>query len=82
MIQHLRDMIGTPDTAACLPDGRYVRAVPLPWYDGAIGRLKDAWAVFRGRAYAVEWPQPGELETVLGAELRQRHPTTSQASDE
>lgn len=41
---------------------RWVRAVCLP-YTG--GRLLAAWEVFRGRAYAFEWPKPGDLETII-----------------
>ena len=47
---------------AGLPDGRYVRAVAMP-YDG--NRLRAAWWVLTGRAYAVIWPDAGELEQAL-----------------
>jgi hypothetical protein len=40
----------------------WVRAVAEP-YSG--GRLKAAWWVLTGRAYAFRWPKPGELETAL-----------------
>jgi len=65
MIQRLRDMIGSRDCSAGLPDGRYVRAVPLPWNYRSRFNFRDAWAVFMGRAHAVKWPEPGELEDAL-----------------
>ena len=40
---------------------KYVRAVCEPYPDG---RLRAAWEVFRGRAYAFEWPKPGDLEKI------------------
>lgn len=41
---------------------RSVRAVCLPYTDGS---LKAAWEVFRGRAFAFEWPKPGDLEAIV-----------------
>lgn len=41
---------------------RWVRAVCLPY---AGGRMLAAWEVLRGRAYAFEWPKPGDLESVI-----------------
>lgn len=61
-IHRLADMIGSKDVGAGLPDGRWVRSVPLPY---AGNRVRAAWAVFRGQAYAVEWPQDGDLEKAL-----------------
>lgn len=59
-------MIGSRDTMAS--DGnRWFRAVPLPYYHGIIARLCAAWAVVTGNAYAVRWPEPGELEHALEA---------------
>jgi hypothetical protein len=58
-------MIGGPNEQAGLPDGRWVRAVPLPFYDGLIARSQSAWEVFCGRAYPIYWPEPGELEEAL-----------------
>ena len=43
--------------------GAWVRAVPLP-YPG--GRLRAAWWILTGKAYAVQWPDPGDLERSLG----------------
>lgn len=48
---------------AGLPDGRWVCAVPEP-YSG--GRLRAAWWVLTGRAHALIWPKPGELEESIG----------------
>lgn len=44
---------------------RWVRAVCLPYTDGS---LLAAWEVFRGRAFAFEWPKPGELEKIVEEE--------------
>lgn len=50
-----------PDVGAGMPDGRYVAAVCEP-YDG--NRLKAAWWILTGRAYAFLWPKPGDLEAI------------------
>lgn len=52
---------------AGLPDGRWVCAVPEP-YSG--GRLRAAWWVLTGRAHAIIWPKPGELEDALQIDRR------------
>jgi hypothetical protein len=65
MIARLRDMIGSKDDGARMPDGRCVRAVPLPWDYRVRFNPRDAWAVLWGRAHAVKWPEPGELERAL-----------------
>lgn len=52
---------------AGLPDGRWVYAPCLP-YDG--NRLKAAWWVFTGRAYAFLWPKAGELEAIWQSEQK------------
>lgn len=70
MIHSLRQMIGGLGTH--LPDGRLVRAVPEPFHGGLIDRLWDAWAVITGRAMAVRWPAPGELEDALSPPKRRR----------
>ena len=43
----------------------WVRSVPLPFYEGLFGRVRDAWEVLTGRAYAFHWPKAGELEIIL-----------------
>ena len=68
MIHRLGSMIGSPDVSAGLPDGRYVRAVPSPFYGGLFDRARDAWAVLRGNVFAVHWPADGELEAALNGE--------------
>jgi hypothetical protein len=76
-IHRLADMIGSQNNQAGLPDGRWVRAVPMP-YQGA--RLKAAWAVLRGMAYAVEWPQSGDLEKALAVGAENVRPTSIRLS--
>lgn len=60
-----------PNVSAGLPDGSYVRAVAMP-YEG--NRLRAAWWVLTGRAYAFIWPDAGDLEQALGVNVRRRTP--------
>lgn len=69
MIHRLREMLGSAECLAGLPDGRWVRAIAEPFRPGLIGRLAAAWAVLTERAHAVSWPEAGELEEALGDEL-------------
>jgi hypothetical protein len=48
--------------SAGLKDGRIVTAVCEPY---SANRLQAAWWVLTGRAYAVVWPSPGDLEDAL-----------------
>lgn len=41
----------------------WVRAVCVPYTAGSI---LAAWEVLRGRAFAFEWPQPGDIEKITG----------------
>jgi hypothetical protein len=61
-VMRLRDIIPRSGCQSGLPDGRWVIAVPFP---PPINRLKAAWAVLSGRAYAVEWPRDGEFEQAM-----------------
>lgn len=60
-VHRLRDMIGHPDTHVSV-QGKWFRAVPMP-YTGR--RLYAAWCVLSGKAYAVQWPKPGDLERAV-----------------
>lgn len=62
-IHHLENMLGTKNAQAGLPDGRYVRAVPVPYPGTLLERVRAAWWVFTERAYAVKWPESGDLES-------------------
>lgn len=42
--------------------GRWLRAVPVPYRANFFERLKPAWLVLTGRAYAIDWPEPGDFE--------------------
>jgi hypothetical protein len=44
---------------------QWVRAVCVPY---TAGRLFAAWEVLRGRAFAFEWPKPGDLEKINAME--------------
>ena len=61
-IIRLGNMIGRADVQAGLSDGRWVRAVPEPYRPNLVEALRAAWWVLRGRAFAVVWPEHGELE--------------------
>lgn len=76
-IHRLRD-IYDPHTQAGLPNGRVVLKVAEP-YDG--NRLRAAWAVLTGRAYAFQWPEDGELERAIskGPPMTDPTPTRDEA---
>lgn len=61
-IHRLGDMIASKGIMTQTRNGMWVRAVPLP-YTG--NRLKSAWMVLTGRAYAIQWPEAGDLEIAL-----------------
>lgn len=66
-----------PGVQAGLADGRWVIAVPEPY---PANRLVAAWWVLTGRAYALVWPKPGDLESALDRPVRTRpKPTGKQA---
>jgi hypothetical protein len=65
-IHTIHRMFAGPGTQAGLPDGRWVTAVAEPYVPGLFGRIAAAWWVVTGRAHAVIWPAPGDLEAVLG----------------
>lgn len=72
-IFEIRDMVGDSSCRSAImwPTGHgtvrevYVRAVPLPFYDGLLARMRSAWEVFTGGAYPVRWPKDGDLEKAL-----------------
>lgn len=70
MIHSINHMIGGANTSTTARtfDGKevWVRSVPLPFFGGLLDRMRDAWWVLTGRAYAVRWPRPGDLERALG----------------
>jgi hypothetical protein len=64
VIHTLSHMIGSHRTT--LHTGRrWARVVPAPFVGGILDRVTDAAAVLTGKAYAVEWPEPGELEEAI-----------------
>jgi hypothetical protein len=83
MIYTIRSLVGSADCQSG-PDakGRWSRAVPLPFYGGY---LSAAWAVLRGRAVAVRYPESGELEQALadtGGIQVTGHPSPEAQKDE
>lgn len=65
-IQSIYDMFAPPSgTAMGMPDGRWVVAVCEPYPTIGFERIRAAWWILTGRAHAVVWPKPGDLETIL-----------------
>lgn len=68
-----------PSCMAQVEGTNYAYSVAEP-YTG--GRLQAAWWVLTGRAFAFEWPKPGDLEAAVGLPLWDRakfKPTGTQA---
>lgn len=51
------------DVLAQVAHRSWARAVAAPYHGQ---RLRAAWWVLTGRAHALVWPKPGELEYALG----------------
>lgn len=64
-VHSLSYLVGSVDCGTVLPDGRWVRAIPGPYFGTIVERLRVCWWVFTGRAHAIRWPEPGELEEAL-----------------
>lgn len=60
-VHRIHDVVGSKSNQ-CLTDRGYVRAIPLPYYGN---RLYTAFQVLIGNAYAIQWPEPGDLEKAL-----------------
>lgn len=62
-VHRLSDMVGSKENSSTASgrDG-YFCAVPIP-YRG--NNIAAAWAVLTGKAVAVKWPEPGELEDAV-----------------
>lgn len=76
---HSLRRIYSPHVHAQVEGTKYVFAVAEPY---TAGRLKAAWWVLTGKAFAFEWPKPGDLEAAVGAHLWDRaaeKPTGTQA---
>ena len=65
---HTIDNIYGPDTLGGLPDGRWVAAVGLPYQGTFFERIRAAWWIVTGRAQAMIWPEPGDIERALHGE--------------
>lgn len=62
MIYTIRGLVGSADCSTPDHQGRWSRAIPVPYYGGY---LAAAWAVLTGKAVAVRYPVAGELEQAL-----------------
>jgi hypothetical protein len=61
-----------PGCHAGIGGTKYALAVAEPY---TAGRLLAAWWVLTGRAYAFQWPKPGDLEAAIGMPLWDRAAT-------
>lgn len=68
-----------PNMHSGMPDGRYARGVCGPYWTIGFGRWRSAWWVLTGRAQAIIWPEPGDLEKALGEPLLERSAITKGA---
>lgn len=59
---HTIGRIYSDDVWAQVDRAAWARAVAEPY---TAGRLKAAWWVLTGRAFAFAWPKPGDLEDAL-----------------
>lgn len=64
-IHSLGSMIAPRGISTISPNGNVVRAVPEPYYSYLPERIRAAWWIIRGKAYAVTWPKAGDLEEIL-----------------
>jgi len=55
----LKNLVETVNSTQAEINGKWVPARPEPFYGsyGLMLKIKDAWAVFRGRADAFTWPE-------------------------
>ena len=65
MIFRLRELIPPADVSTQTPEGLWVAAHPLPYFGTMQSRWRAARAVWRGEAYAIAPPHPGEFEMAL-----------------
>lgn len=48
----------------------WAQAVAIPFPSNVFERVRAAWWVMTGRAEALVWPKPGDLEKALGTQPR------------
>ncbi len=66
---HTLDGMYNPSCMSSADGKMYAFAVCEPY---TAGRLKAAWWVLTGRAYALAWPKAGDLERAIGMQLFDR----------
>lgn len=66
-ISHLGNMIASRSYTTRY--GQTVHAVPVPYPKNWREQIRATWWVLTGRAEAVVWPEPGELERALSGEF-------------
>lgn len=75
-IHRLRDMVAPEGISASSDGNRWYRAVPPPYPSNFFQRARAAYFVLTGKAYAVQWPELGDLERAM-APLKPYRPTPS-----
>lgn len=58
------------DVLTTTPEDRWVRAVAQYYPCNVFERIRAAWWVLTGRAQAVVWPSPGDLEKIFPGTTR------------
>ena len=54
----LRDLVDSAATTSTEIDGKWVPSRPINWkYRSIQQRIREAWAVFRGKADCFTWPE-------------------------
>ena len=61
-VNTIRDMFPSEVWTTSPTNDGYVRAVAQHYHTNPIERVRAAWWVLTGRAQAVVWPEPGDLE--------------------
>jgi hypothetical protein len=65
LVVHRIDRMYSKNVACKMSTGRWYYAVAMPY---SSGQLRAAWEVLMGRAFAIKWPEPGDIEKALGKE--------------
>jgi hypothetical protein len=77
-VHTIADVVGSDDCRTGIHESRgkaglgahvrYVRAIPEPYHGN---KIVAAWWVLTGRAFALVWPQAGDLEEAISQKLSQ-----------
>lgn len=68
-VHKVKDLVYGPHVQTIDKRGMWVRAVPIP-YSG--NKLIACWWIIRGKAHALIWPEPGDLEAALNVPVSEK----------